>query len=142
VHDPDRDGEDLAHAMDEMLKVQPAPAAFSPMPGAEGVGMPAPIPEATPVNMACLRGPCRHYWEVEQFHESSNPADTPGLKNRRIIRACICGPRETDITDETVYSCNKWDPEVDSDRDDRRNAWEEANPEIMAQVKEGGNGVG
>lgn len=92
------------------------------MPGP--VGMAPSVPAATPEHFMCLRGPCRHYWQLETFFASGNPKETwdaeDGLKNedgtpvrmpRQISRSCLAQPgMETELTDDNVYDCNRWDP--------------------------------
>ena len=87
------------------------------------IGVPPAVPAATPENFVCLRGPCRHYWEIETFMASGNPIETwgpDGLKDpdgnplripRQINRSCLAHPgTETELTEDTVYNCNRWDP--------------------------------
>lgn len=91
------------------------------MPG--GVGQPPPVPKATPENFVCLRGPCRHYWELETWMAAGNPAATfgpDGLKDasgaplrppRQINRTCLVHPgTETELTEDCVLACSRWDP--------------------------------
>jgi len=94
---------------------------FAPGP----VGMPPPVDAATPENFVCLRGPCRHYWQIETYMASGNPKETwdpeTGLKDlvtgqplrvpRQISRSCTAQPgTETHLTEDCVYECNRWDP--------------------------------
>lgn len=87
------------------------------------VGMPPPAPPATPKFFVCLRGPCRHYWEMVTEMPLGNPAETfgegglvdadgaPVQVPHQITRTCTAHPgTETDLTDDNVYSCNRWDP--------------------------------
>jgi hypothetical protein len=88
------------------------------------IGMPPPVPEATPQQFVCLRGPCRHYWELVTDMGSGNPASTwdpiNGLKDelgqplqipRQINRSCLAQlGMETELTDDCVFDCNRWDP--------------------------------
>jgi hypothetical protein len=92
------------------------------MPGP--LGVPPSVPAATPADFVCLRGPCRHYWQLETFMASGNPSDTWGEGGlvdvetgkplripRQINRSCLAHPgTETELTEDCVYSCNKWDP--------------------------------
>jgi len=88
-----------------------------------GIGSAPAVPAATPQNMVCLRGPCRHYWELHTFMASGNPADTwgeDGLRDehgrplrmpRQINRACLAHPgTETELTEDCVFFCSRWDP--------------------------------
>lgn len=92
------------------------------------------VPEATPDVFVCKRGPCRHYWELETFMASGNPKDTwddDGLHEvesvdedgevtygeglvrmpRQLSRSCLAHPgTETELTDDAVYNCNRWEP--------------------------------
>jgi len=97
---------------------------------------PAPVPPATPELFICLRGPCRHYWEIEAYFESGNPADIweeLGLPPpRQIHRTCKAHPgTETELTEGLVYACNLWDPlepEELVQLDARRRRYYERNP--------------
>lgn len=96
------------------------------------IGLPALVPAATPEHFVCLRGPCRHYWELVTFMAAGNPAGTfgpDGLKDpltgkpvaapRQINRTCLVHPgTETELTEDNVYDCSRWDPM--SPRDLRR----------------------
>jgi hypothetical protein len=88
-----------------------------------GIGLAPAVPAATPATFVCLRGPCRHYWEVHTFMASGNPAETwgeDGLKDgegrpirqpRQINRSCLSAAgNEMELTEDTVYFCNRWDP--------------------------------
>jgi len=92
------------------------------------------VPAATPDVFVCLRGPCRHYWELQTFMGSGNPKDTwgdGGLREvesvdedgevtygegevqmpRQSSRSCLAHPgTETELTDDAVYHCSRWDP--------------------------------
>lgn len=89
------------------------------------LGMAPAVPAATPDLFICLRGPCRHYWQLETFFASGNPLMTwdveHGLKDpetgepvrmpRQISRSCLAHPgTETEITDDLVFDCSRWDP--------------------------------
>lgn len=88
------------------------------------IGQAPAVPAATPQSFICLRGPCRHYWQLETFMASGNPIDTwgpDGLKDpetgkplripRQINRSCLAHTgTETELTEDTVYNCNRWDP--------------------------------
>lgn len=106
------------------LEVSPLPplapdGGFAPGP----IGLPPPLPPATPEHFVCLRGPCRHYWELVTEMPAGNPAETfgpDGLTDqdgqpvqipRQITRTCTAHVgTETDLTDDNVYACNRWDP--------------------------------
>ena len=83
------------------------------------------VPAANPDLFICLRGPCRHYMQIETFFASGNPKDTwdddDGLRDpetnepvrmpRQITRTCLVHPgTETELTDDIVYDCNRWSP--------------------------------
>jgi hypothetical protein len=82
------------------------------------------VPAATPEQFICLRGPCRYYWQLETFFASGNPTSTwdpeHGLKDEhgnplrqpsQISRSCLVHPgTETELTDDLVYDCSRWDP--------------------------------
>ena len=112
--------------LDQYAQVEPAPLPpighdGAPILGA--IGLPPPVPAATPRNFVCLRGPCRFYWELHTFMGSGNPAATwgeDGLKDedgnrirepRQINRVCLVHPgTETELTEDCVFHCTKWDP--------------------------------
>ena len=113
---------------DTYSKVPPSPL---PQMGPDGgpepsavVGPPAPTPPATPDTFVCLRGPCRHYWQIRTHIVSGNPAGTfgpgglvdpvtkqPIAEPRQITRTCLVHPGiEVELTEDVVYGCNRWDP--------------------------------
>lgn len=111
--------------MDSYADFEPAPLSIGPdgAPQLGALGLPPPIPAATPQNFVCLRGPCRFYWQMETFMSSGNPAATwgpDGLKDesghairapRQILRTCLAHPgTETELTEDCVFDCNLWDP--------------------------------
>lgn len=89
-----------------------------------GVGAPPPIPAAEPKTFVCLRGPCRHYWQLEMHFDAGNPEETwdpeIGLKDehgdpirapRKIERVCLAHPGvETELEDTAVLECSRWSP--------------------------------
>jgi hypothetical protein len=113
---------------------------FAPGP----VGIPPSVDAATPDNFICLRGPCRHYWQMETFMASGNPKETwgpDGLKDergaplrvpRQLNRSCLAHPgTETELTEDCVYECNRWDPMTPREvrkLDKRRRVYLKLNP--------------
>lgn len=93
---------------------------FAPGP----IGTPPAVDAATPQNFICLRGPCRHYWQIETFVASGNPSSTWGEGGlvdpdtgkplrvpRQLNRSCLAhSGTETELTEDCVYNCNRWDP--------------------------------
>lgn len=137
------------------------PAQLPPMapdggPSPVAIAAPPPMPPATPELFVCLRGPCRHYWELVTHLESGNPADTwdaeEGLVDpqtgaavrqpRQINRTCLVHPGlETDLTDDLVYSCDRWDPLIPGERllkrrDKNRHLYFKLHPEHRPRTKE------
>lgn len=126
-----RDEDTLINPMDTLLDTD-----FGPIPmGPQGEFVPAtaafesePIPPASEDNFICLRGPCRHYFEMKVHFSAGNTRGTltsvPILTKRSCTR--IVG-YEVDLTEEIVYSCNEWDPytpaEIDA-REARRNTYQ------------------
>jgi hypothetical protein len=129
MDDADSDGDELGYKVPlgsldnvELGGLPPiAPdGGFTPGP----IGMSPSVPAATPEHFMCLRGPCRHYWQLETFFASGNPMQTwdavDGLKDsdgkpvrmpRQISRSCLAQPgMETELTDDVVYECSRWDP--------------------------------
>jgi hypothetical protein len=84
-------------------------------PANQQLEQPASVPAATPEAFICLRGPCRHYWELDAFFESGNPEGTfeelGVAPPRQIARTCtVMVGVETELTEAMVYRCNRWDP--------------------------------
>lgn len=116
------------------------------IPAFGAMGAPPPLPDATPENFVCLRGPCRHYWEMSTHMSAGNTASTfgpDGLRDesgqplrppRSILRTCLVHPgTETDLGDECVFECNRWDPIEDrviKDIGKRRKAFYKRHPHI------------
>lgn len=148
LEDEERDDESLED--DEVEPKRPgggfeswAPGPLPPIapdggPAPQVPDLPDPIPAATEGNFICLRGPCRHYWEIELPFESGNPKGAfaeLGLRTpRQIARSCVCGPREMELTDNCVYACNRWDPltpEETAARSARRDRYLAEHPEVL-----------
>ncbi len=119
-------------------EVEPAP--LPPMapdggPVPTGIGFPAGPPEATPDNSPCLRGPCRHYWKLVTTFPSGNPADTwkalGRVEPRQHHHLCLVHDGlETDLTDDCVFECSRWDPKPPTDELlQRRESYFNAHPE-------------
>ena len=90
-----------------------------PAPGFGMVDLPD-IPEFTPENCVCLRGPCRHLWLFVTTAGEGNPKGTwesLGLKQPRQRRAiCLLSPsEEMDLADDCVFECGRWDPLTDGE---------------------------
>jgi len=84
-----------------------------------GYAMDQPVapPSVTPENFVCVRGPCRHYWHIVTMAGEGNPKSTwaeLGLPEpRQHSHTCLANPgMETDLTDDCVYECSKWDPRM------------------------------
>lgn len=76
---------------------------------------PAPLPELTPQNFVCLRGPCRHYWHLVTDVDMENPEstwDALGIsKPRQHHHTCLVNPgTESNLNGDHVHECSKWDP--------------------------------
>lgn len=134
----DRDHEeDYEDPLDALLAE--APQALPPM-APDGGFMPQlsiepePIPAATAENMACLRGPCRHYVEMSSLFQSGNSRGTLEYVPKQINRFCRAIPGDAiPLTDEVVDECTEWDPLVPADtlaRNKRRAAWFKRNPKF------------
>lgn len=79
------------------------------------IGQPEPVPPRTPENFICLRGPCRFYWHLTTMAGEGNPAGTfeaLGIpRPRQHHHVCLVNPGfETDLTDDNVFDCNRWEP--------------------------------
>lgn len=120
------------------------PAALPPR-GADGgfdprhvqINKPPKIPDATPDNMVCLRGPCRYYWALTTLFDAGNPAGTfaelglPTPRQRHHVCMRIPGT-ETELTEDCVFECNQWDPVQYAELqtlERRRQAYYNAHPE-------------
>jgi len=95
-----------------------APVALDggPAPGYGSGGLSqASVPSRSPDNFVCMRGPCKHYWNLTTMADEGNPPDTwkhlgiePPRKHHHI---CLVNPGfETSFEDDNVFACNKWDP--------------------------------
>lgn len=128
IEDTDRE-EDTRKRIDPSARFSDVELAAVPMgpaatPLAGPIGSTPPIPDATPATFICLRGPCRHYWQMSTHVESGNPKETwdpeIGLKDadgnpvrqpKQINRVCLAHPGvETELDDNIVYSCTRWSP--------------------------------
>lgn len=97
---------------------EPSPLVADPGGGIANpgtVGELSDVPAAVPANFICLRGPCRHYWEMVTYLGTGNPESTwreLGLREpRQLNRSCLVHPgTETELTEECVYDCSLWDP--------------------------------
>lgn len=89
----------------------PAPAGGPSL----GYGL-EPAEVAPPMEESiCARGPCRHYWRMVSSAPMGNPAGTfeaLGLPEpRQHNHVCLAHPgTETDLGDDQVFDCNRWDP--------------------------------
>ncbi len=80
-----------------------------------GVGNMPVIPDWTPDNTMCLRGPCKHYWHLVTMTEAGNPDGTweaLGIKEpRQHDHTCLVQlGLETDLGENCVHKCSKWEP--------------------------------
>lgn len=115
---------------------------LNPLPPVSGDGgfvpqmpiMQEPIPEASPDNMICLRGPCKNYIEIVSRFNAGNTKGTLDHMPKQINRFCKVIPgTDIDLTDEVVKDCSEWDPLLPEDnlvkeRDSRRQAYLAQNP--------------
>ena len=76
-------------------------------------GTPAavPLPQVKPLppaeQMLCAKGPCKHYWKLVTLGPDGDP---DGLKQHH--HTCLVQPgRETDLGDDFVFECNRYEPE-------------------------------
>lgn len=105
----------------------------------------APLPPVDARTCVCLRGPCRHYWELRAEVEVENPdtfgpdglvdeTGTPLPVPQQITRTCTVHPgTETDLAEGAVVACNRWDPQLATDPDlkarlTRRETYYKINP--------------
>jgi hypothetical protein len=100
--------------------VEPSPLPIGPSGGFTPAMdfEPETIPAATPATMVCLRGPCEHYQELAAHFASGNPKGTLSRPYKIINRFCnFPGGESITLTDELVYSCNRWCPESPEDHE-------------------------
>jgi hypothetical protein len=76
---------------------------------------PTAPPAVSAENFICVRGPCRHYWHLVTTSGAGNPKGTWDALGRAEPRqhshTCIANAgMETDLTDDAVFECSKWDP--------------------------------
>lgn len=127
-HEQDEEEDELERrALADYTDVDLGGVSMSPNGALVGIGQPSAAPAATPATFICLRGPCRHYWELESFIETGNPKGTfgpNGLKDaegrairepRQISRSCTNAVPETELTEGTIFDCNRWDPLLPDD---------------------------
>jgi hypothetical protein len=122
---------------DEAFPAPPIAPDGGIAPGWGGIDLPSGAPPATPQNMICLRGPCRHYWELVTTSPAGNPSDTWAelgqREPRQINRTCIVNPGyETELTEDCAYDCNLWDPLREAEvtlREQRREAYFTKHPD-------------
>ena len=75
---------------------------------------PPPLPKATPEEFVCLRGPCCHY--VEMVSPAGVEVKVEGYEPVQVNRYCRVIPGVyLDLTEDSVFSCNRWDPEDEAD---------------------------
>lgn len=107
----------------------------NPTPGV--VGLPDPLPPATPEHWICLRGPCRHYMRMVGVAELGNPEGTfeKDAIPRQHYHWCLGIPGQyTDMGEDMIFECNRWDP-VDEDapehlaRERRRSKYLQLHPD-------------
>lgn len=84
------------------------------------VGQPPAVPARHPDNFICLRGPCRHYWNLVTMAQEGNPEETweaLGIEApRQHHHICLVNPGyETSFGDDNAYKCSKWDPYNDGE---------------------------
>lgn len=89
---------------------------------------PIPLPPAVPEHFVCLRGPCKHYMEIQSPSDVENR--TLGYLPVQTSRYCrgVQGALLA-LDDDTVFACTEWDPRVgDYSLDQRRAEYLKAHP--------------
>jgi hypothetical protein len=103
----------------ENFEPGPLPAGLlSTKPGAlPPQGARRKLPLATPEHFVCLRGPCRFLMETTSPAEVENDDYEPIATDRY----CKALPGVLlELTENAVYSCSDWDPEVKSHEREKR----------------------
>ena len=99
---------------------------------------PKPLPVASPQNFICLRGPCAHYVELNSIAEVELKADYQPVQINRYCR--VVPGVLLDITEDCVFTCNRWDPEDPKDRkhgvESRQKRFLADNPECVKADRE------
>lgn len=127
------------HDEDEEIEFEPTPIPVSPDGGIDGslassmIGHPPAVPERTPNNFVCLRGPCKHYWHLVTMAQEGNPQDTwdhLGIAPpRQHHHTCLVNPGyETAFSDDNAFECSRWEPYTETELNEiqkRRNAYHE-----------------
>lgn len=93
-----------------------------------------PLPAATPDNFVCLRGPCTYYWE---FHTRAEVISV-GAEGQpmQLNRVCTYIGRVTELEEDCVFFCSRWDPEEpDENREHRREAFYAKHPNVISADK-------
>jgi hypothetical protein len=103
------------HDDESVPDFQGAPIPTGEPGGALTIGQPTAVPERTPANFICLRGPCRHYWYLVTMAQEGNPEETwahLGIPApRQHHHTCLVnGGYETSFGDDNAYECSKWEP--------------------------------
>ncbi len=86
-------------------------------PGIGTVGGAEPVPPRHPDHFVCLRGPCKHYWNLVTMAKAGNPHETwseLGLPEPRKHHH-VCLIDKTSFEDDNAYECSLWDPKDPSD---------------------------
>jgi hypothetical protein len=109
----------------ERLTTQFTPSQMPPLAPDGGLLLePAAIdPLSAGEESLCAVGPCRHFHELVLSIDAQEPLgeETGERRHRNTVRTCYPSPGiEADLGEETVYECNRWDPESDYDVDERR----------------------
>ena len=127
INDPDDD--EFDDPLNRLLADDFDPAPIPHGPGflpTMGV-VPEPIPPATPDTMVCLKGPCRHYMELQSMFQHGNSRGTLDDIPKQTNRFCrAIEGTDIDLTDELVFKCSEWDPLLRAEtliRDNRRSEW-------------------
>jgi hypothetical protein len=108
---------------------------------APGFGSESPPVQQGIDESVCRRGPCRHYWHLVTDFPSGNPDSTwtdLGIpKPRQHNHACLVNiGMETDLTEDFVYQCNRWDPITPRESDEismRRELYYREHPEFAIE---------
>jgi len=73
-----------------------------------------PLPERTPENFVCVRGPCRHYWHLVTDAHVGNVIGTFEDLGREVPKlhhhVCLLSQQETEFEEDIAYECSRWDP--------------------------------
>lgn len=140
--DQDGDPVEAFRLRDRWAGFEPAPIPVAPDGGIDQAvfaGMdPTPIPEVTPETFICLRGPCRHLFELVCWGDYEAPRNDDGTPHvtKESFRSCTVQPGvRTSLDDNVVYECSLWNPITTSEISRRSSDRKKHDPSLYTKLK-------